>query len=236
MKLFVPREVDAAETRVSLLPADAGKLVRLGAEVEVERGLGDSIHIPDRAYEKAGAEVSGDRAASLAEADVVLRISAPGDQDLLNLAEGCVHISYVDPFKNLELIRKFTDGRVSGISLEMIPRTTIAQKMDVLSSQANLAVETGGNVEASELGKEIDRNGVTIIGRPELERMVPVPASQMLSSNLYNLVEHFWHNESKSFRLDRDDEIMQGCLVTHEGQIVNEAVRAAVACAPNTET
>jgi NAD(P) transhydrogenase subunit alpha len=58
----------------------------------------------------------------------------------------------------------------------------------------------------------------------------------MLSSNLCNFVEHFWDKEAKNFRLDRDDEIIQGCLVTHEGEIVNEAIRVAVGCAPHAET
>ncbi len=376
MKLFVPREVDAAETRVPLLAKDAGRLAGLGAAVEVQSGIGESVNISDRAYEQAAAQVSGDRAASLAEADMILRISAPGAEDLVHLAEGCIHVSYMDPFNNVELVRQFAAGKVSGISLEMIPRTTVAQKMDVLSAQANLggyvavvlaaerqqrilpmmmtaagtiaparvfiigagvaglqaiatarrlgarvdafdvrpeareqilslgakplsvdlgetgktedgyakqltdeqldkqrqamarqcaqsdivittakvfgrkaplivtndmldgmkpgsvvvdlAVETGGNVEASEPGRDIERKGVTIIGRPELERMVPVPASQMFSSNLCNFIEHFWDKETGSFRLDRDDEIIRGCLVTHDGEVVNEAIRAAV--------
>lgn len=83
-----------------------------------------------------GALISGDRLASLSEAEIVLRISAPGDEDLPHLGEDCIHISYMDPFNNIGLVRKFAEGKVSGISLEMIPRTTIAQKMDVLSSQA----------------------------------------------------------------------------------------------------
>ncbi|MHC4433189.1 MAG: NAD(P) transhydrogenase subunit alpha [Planctomycetota bacterium] len=376
MKLFVPKEADAAESRVTLLPTDAARLVQLGADVEVEGGIGGSINIADQAYAEVGAQISSDRAASLSGAQMVLRVSVPASEEIETLARGCIHISYMDPFNNADVVAKLAAGKISGISLEMIPRTTIAQKMDVLSSQANLAgyvavvlaaerqqkifpmmmtaagtiaparvfvigagvaglqaiatakrlgarvdafdvrpeaqeqilslgakplnvdlgqtdktkdgyakqltdeqldkqrqamarmcaqsdivittakvfgrkaplivtndmldgmkpgavvvdmaVETGGNVEASELGKEVDRNGVTIIGRPELERMVPVPASQMFSSNLYNLLEHFWDKEAKSFRLDREDAIIEGCLVTHDGQIVNEAVKAAV--------
>ena len=92
----------------------------------------------------------------------------------------------------------------------------------------DLAVEVGGNVESSELGKEIERKGVRIVGLPELQRRVPVPASQMLSSNLYNLVEHFWDKEAKRFGLNLDDEILRGCLVTHGGEIVHPAVKAAI--------
>ncbi|KPK36696.1 MAG: NAD(P) transhydrogenase subunit alpha [Phycisphaerae bacterium SG8_4] len=376
MKLFVPKEADAAETRVPLLPTDAGRLVQLGADVEVEGGIGESINIPDQAYEEVGAQIARDRAASLSSADTVLRIGMPAGEDIVALAAGCIHISYMDPFNNVEAVRKLAAQRISGISLEMIPRTTIAQKMDVLSSQANLAgyvavvlaaerlqkifpmmmtaagtiaparvfvigagvaglqaiatakrlgarvdafdvrpeaqeqilslgakplnmdlgptgktkdgyakqltdeqlgkkrlamakqcaqsdvvittakvfgkkaplivtnemldgmkpgsvvidlaVETGGNVQASELGKEVDRNGVTIIGRPELERMVPVPASQVFSSNLYSFLEHFWDKEAKSFRLDREDEIIRSCLITHEGEVVHPTIRDAI--------
>ncbi|MHC4352474.1 MAG: Rossmann-fold NAD(P)-binding domain-containing protein, partial [Planctomycetota bacterium] len=139
MQLFVPREVNPAETRVPLLPTEAGKLVQLGADVEVQSRIGESINMADQAYEETGTQISGDRAASLSEAEMILRISAPSDEDLPHLAEGCIHISYMNPFNNVELVRQFAAGKVSGISLEMIPRTTIAQKMDVLSSQANLA-------------------------------------------------------------------------------------------------
>ena len=308
---------------------------------------------------------------------MVLRLSVPGPEEIRHLAAGCIHVSLMDPFHDTEAVKALAARKVSGISLEMIPRTTIAQKMDVLSSQANLAgyvavllaashqqrifpmmmtpagtipparvfvigagvaglqaiatakrlgarvdafdvrpeaqeqilslgakplkidlgqtgqtkdgyakklteeqldkqraamakqcaqsdvvvttakvfgrkaplivtnamldgmkpgstvvdlaVETGGNVEASELGKEIERNSVTIIGYPELQRRVPLAASQMFSSNLYNLVEHFWDKEAKRFDLKRDDEILQGCLITHDGEIVNETIRTAIA-------
>ena len=119
-------------------------------------------------------------------------------------------------------------AKVFGRKAPLIVTNDMLDGMKPGSVVVDLAVETGGNVEASELGKEVDRNGVTIIGRPELERMVPVPASQMFSSNLFNLLEHFWDKEAKRFKLDRNDQIIQGCLVTHDGEIVNEAIKAAV--------
>ena len=82
MKLFVPKERDAAETRVPLLPMDGGKLVRLGAEVEVEAGIGESINISDDAYKKAGVNISSDRRASMSSADMVLRMSVPAGEDI----------------------------------------------------------------------------------------------------------------------------------------------------------
>ena len=373
MKLFIRRETDPQETRAPLLPVDAAKLVKLGAQVEVESGIGESINIPDHEYQKAGAAVSNKPKTSLSQADMVLRMSVPGIEDIRQLCEGCIHISYMDPFDRTDVVKEFAARKVSAISLEMIPRTTIAQKMDVLSSQANLAgyvavilaaqrqqkimpmmmtpsgtisptrvfvigagvaglqaiatakrlgarvygfdvrpeakeqilslgarpvkvdtapggqtkdgyakqltneqllmqqqaltkhcadadivittarvfgkkapiivtdemvdamkpgslivdlaVKSGGNVESSEPGKEIKRNGVTIIGITELERRVPLTASQMFSSNLYNFVEHFWDKEAGQFLLNRDDKIIEGCLITHEGEIVNPSIK-----------
>ena len=66
---------------------------------------------------------------------------------------------------------------------------------------------------------------MTVIGLPHLSRKVPVHASQMYGANIVNLVDHFWDKESRSFLLDRDDEIMAGCLIVHDGKIVNEMIR-----------
>jgi NAD(P) transhydrogenase subunit alpha len=92
----------------------------------------------------------------------------------------------------------------------------------------DLAADSGGNVESSEPGKEVQRKGVTIIGYSKLQRQVPMTASQMFSSNLYNFVEHFWDSEAKSFALNRDDEILKGCLITHGGEIVNPLIQKVI--------
>ncbi|MHC4518177.1 MAG: Rossmann-fold NAD(P)-binding domain-containing protein, partial [Planctomycetota bacterium] len=120
-----------------------------------------------------------------------------------------------------------TTAKVFGRKAPLIVTNEMLDGMKPGSVVVDLAVGTGGNVEASELGKEIERKGVTIVGWPELQRRVPVPASQMFSSNLYNLLEHFWDKEARQLTLDRDDEIIQACLITHGGQIVNETVKAA---------
>ena len=139
MKVFVPKEKDSEETRVGLLPNEAGKLIKLGVELEIEAALGQSINIPDKDYEAIGAKISTSRNKAISGAQIILRITSPDNEDIQNLSAGCIHISYLDPFNNTDTIKKFVSKKVSGISLEMIPRTTIAQKMDVLSSQANLA-------------------------------------------------------------------------------------------------
>jgi len=89
----------------------------------------------------------------------------------------------------------------------------------------DLAVEAGGNVEASELSKEVQRKGVTIVGLPELQRRVPVTASRMLSSNLCSFVSHFWDKQAGRFVLNRDDEIIRNCLLACEGQVVNPLLK-----------
>lgn len=376
MHIFIPRETDPQETRVPLLPDDCGKMVRLGAEVEVEAGIGRPLNIPDTDYETRGAGVANDRQAALSAADVVLHINALPLEDIRQLKQGSMTVSHLDAFNEAALIRDLCSNKISAVSLDMLPRTTIAQKMDVLSSQASLAgyaavllaaqrlqkifpmmmtpagtisparvfvigagvaglqaiatakrlgarvdafdvrpeaqeqilslgakplkidvaqaqstrdgyakqlseeqlaiqrkamakqcaqsdvvittarvfgkkaplivtnemldgmnpggvvvdmaVETGGNVEASEYGQEITRKGVMIIGLGELQRQVPLTASRMFSSNLYNFVEHFWDKEAGRLVPDRDDEIIKSCLITHDGQILNASVREAL--------
>jgi NAD(P) transhydrogenase subunit alpha len=88
----------------------------------------------------------------------------------------------------------------------------------------DLAVEGGGNVAGSQIDREIEVDGVRIIGLANLPGRVTVHASQMFSSNLYNLVEEFWNAEEKRFDLNFEDEIVKGCVITHQGEIVNEMI------------
>ena len=374
MKLFFPVETDAAETRVALVPEVARKFADLGAEVLIESGLGKAIGCADAAYTDGGAAVAETAEAAYEAADAVLRLAVPAEADIARLHKGQLHISYLDPFRRPELLLKLAGAGVSAVCMEMIPRTTIAQKMDALSSQANLAgyaavmaaagrmdrifpmmmtpagtippakvfiigagvaglqaiatakrlgarveafdtrpvvaeqvrslgarfvevdlgetgqtsggyareltpeqlelqrramakhaamadvvittaqvfgrpapriltremvaamkpgsivvdmaVETGGNVEGSEPGREVDINGVRVLGPANLAGRVAADASLMYASNLFNLVEHFWDREAKRLALKLEDEIMDGCLVTHEGAIRNEKLKA----------
>lgn len=373
MEIFVPKEVREGESRAPIIPETAKKLAGMGAALTVETGAGASIQNPDSAYEEAGATISRDRAASLASADMVLRINKPPLDEVALLKEGCVHVSFLDPFNEPALIDALVAKRVSAISMEMIPRTTLAQKMDALSSQANiagykaviiaaerlnkvlpmmmtpagtlkpahvfvigagvaglqaiatakrlgarvsafdtrpvveeqvqslgakfvkvdlgetgqtkdgyakaltpeqqekqreamakvcaqsdivittaklfgrkapliitedmlkgmrpgsvivdLAVESGGNVAGARLDEEVEINGVRIVGLGNLEGRAAVHASQMYSSNLANLISQFWDKESKTFKLDLEDEIIQGCLVTHNGEIFSQTLK-----------
>ncbi|MGO8839132.1 MAG: Re/Si-specific NAD(P)(+) transhydrogenase subunit alpha [Limisphaerales bacterium] len=138
MKISVPKETHPGETRVPLTPDGAAKLVKLGAQVEVEAGLGLAAGFADDAYAKAGAGVATDRKALISSGDLVLRLRKPPVDEIAWLKPNSAHASFLDPFNEKELIQKFADRGISSISMELIPRTTRAQKMDVLSSQANL--------------------------------------------------------------------------------------------------
>jgi NAD(P) transhydrogenase subunit alpha len=374
MKIAVMKETHEGERRVALIPATVDKLVKLGAQVEIEAGLGLTCRYEDAAYEKVGATVNADREKLLQSADSVLRLRKPPMEEIDLMKRGCLHVSYLDPFNEAELLEKLKQSGISAISLEMIPRSTIAQKMDVLSSQANLggyvavilgaekldkilpmmttpagtikpcrvfiigvgvaglqaiatarrlgarveafdtrpvveeqvkslgakfvkidlgetgqtkdgyakaltpeqlqkqkegmakvcaqsdivittaqvfgrkaprivdagmvaqmqpgsvivdmAVETGGNVEGSEVDKVVEVNGVSIIGLGNLPGRVAITASQMYSANLGNFIEHFWDKEAKTFNLKLEDDLIKGALITHDGEIFSETYKS----------
>jgi NAD(P) transhydrogenase subunit alpha len=370
MKLFSPKEA-APETRVAVDPAAADKLCRLGIEVTVEAGLGATCDYSDEDYRKAGALISDDPDASLGNADVVLRVNPTPLADIPGIKRGALHVSFLDPFNGKELLQAFAAAGIHAVSMQMMPRTTLAQKMDCLSSQANLAgyyaviraserlnrilpmmmtpagtisparvfvigvgvaglqaiatakrlgarveafdtrpvveeqvkslgakfvkidlgetgqteqgyareltaeqiamqrkgmekvcaqsdivittaklfgrpapivvtremvaamrrgsiivdlaAESGGNVEGTIADQEVmTDNGVLIIGTSRLEACVPTHASQVYAANVANFIEHFWDSESAAFAYRMEDEILRGCLLTHDGAIVHE--------------
>ncbi len=374
MKIFVPKETWSGETRIPLVPDSVRKLAKAGANLEIESGIGAAIGITDAAYTDAGATVSPDPAASHREADMVIRLRQPTLETIQTLKEGCIHVSHLDPFFNEETVNALAARKVSAICMELIPRTTLAQKMDALSSQASLAgyvavvvaaeriqkafpmmmtpagtivaarvfiigagvaglqaiatakrmgarveafdtrpvveeqvqslgakfikidlgetgqtkdgyakkltdeqlqkqriamakhcadadvvittaqvfgrkaplivtedmvagmkpgsvvvdlaAETGGNVSGTVEDQEVDINGVKIIGLANMPGRVAADASLMYSSNVCNLLTHFWDKENGTFTLDREDEIIQGCLLTHEGAICNDMIKS----------
>jgi len=373
IKIAVPKETHPGEKRVAMIPATLKKLVGLGAQVEIESGLGETCRYSDQDYLDAGAVLAGSREEMLAGADMVLRLRKPPLEEVSLMRRGCIHVSYLDPFNEQELVQVLQDAGISAVSLEMIPRTTVAQKMDVLSSQANLggyvavilaaeqldkilpmmttpagtikpahvfiigvgvaglqaiatarrlgarveafdtrpvveeqvkslgakfvkvdlgetgqtkdgyakaltpeqmekqkqgmaracagadivittaqlfgrpaprivdramiedmapgsvivdmAVETGGNVEGSEVDKVVEIAGVRVVGLANLPGRAALTASQMYSSNLGNFVDHFWDREADRFVLDLEDEIIRGALITHNGSLFSETYR-----------
>ena len=373
MQIGVLKETHPGENRVAVIPDTVKKLVKLGAELTVEAALGQGAGFADEAYTEAGATIASNRNDILANSDILLRIRKPESDEVGQIKQGSIHISYLDPFNEGELVDALAIQGVSAVSMEMIPRTTLSQKMDALSSQANLAgyvavmmaansldrllpmmmtpagtikpakvfvigagvaglqaiatakrlgakvtafdtrpvvaeqvrsvgakfleidlgetgetkdgyareltpeqieiqrqgqkaaiaesdivittaqvfgrkapvlvthdmveamqpgsvivdmaAETGGNVEGSVAGQEVDVKGVTIIGQGNWPNFVCRDASQMYSSNLFNMLNQYWDTESKSFVLDQENDIIQGCLITHGGAIVNETIK-----------
>ena len=139
MRIGVPRETWPGELRAALVPAGVKKLVGLGFSVTVQTGVGAGARITDEDYRAVGATIANDAAATVADAEIVTRVRKPSDADLALLKPGVVHISFLDPFNEKALVDSFAAKGITGISMEMIPRSTRAQKMDALSSQANLA-------------------------------------------------------------------------------------------------
>ncbi len=153
MKISVPRETHPGESRAPLTPDSLGKLVKLGAQVEIEAGLGLAAGFSDEAYLKAGAIITADRKELISGGDIVLRLRKPPVEEIAWLKQGAIHASLLDPFNEKELVQKFAEHGVSAISMEFIPRTTRAQKMDVLSSQANL----GGYVAVIQAASHVNK-------------------------------------------------------------------------------
>jgi len=139
MQIFVAGEAGPHEKRVAVVPAAVAKLIKLGAQVAVESGLGRTIYFSDDDYVAAGASLVADRKKGLSAADLVLRLGKPPSDEVDSLKPGCIHISYLDPFNEPDLMQKLAKAGVSALCMEMIPRSTICQGMDALSSQANLA-------------------------------------------------------------------------------------------------
>jgi len=138
MKIAALRELEPDERRVALTPDAVLRLTGAGDTVVVERGIGARAGMPDDAYAEAGAELaSGD--ALPGDADVVVRVRPPSVEGIGRLPRGIVHMSLLDPYRSPERLRAMADAGVTAISLEMVPRSTRAQKLDVLSSQASLA-------------------------------------------------------------------------------------------------
>jgi H+-translocating NAD(P) transhydrogenase subunit alpha len=118
-----------------------------------------------------------------------------------------------------------TTAQVFGKKAPIIITADVVAGMKKGSVIVDLPIESGGNVEGSVLDQVTERNGVKIVAPANLSGRVAVPASKVYSTNLLSLIEEFWDKETKSFVLKLDDEIIKGCLMTHNGQICNQAVK-----------
>ena len=373
MRIAVPRETWPGESRAALVPGSVKKLVALGFDVMVEAGLGLAAGVVDDDYAEAGADVVSDIASAIVSSEVVLRVRQPALEDVEILPEAAMHVSFLDPFNNKPLIEKLAERGVTTVCMEMVPRSTKAQKMDALSSQANLAgyvaailaashcprifpmmmtpagtiaparvfvigagvaglqaiatakrlgarveafdtrpvvaeqvqslgakfvvidvgetgqttqgyarqlsaeqlerqqqgmreviaradvvittaqvfgrpaprivsrdmveamrpgsvvvdmaVESGGNVEGAVADEVALVGDAKVIGLANLPSFVASNASEMYSANVTHLLDEFWNAEAKRFELNPQDEIVAGCVLTRDGEIVDERIK-----------
>src|SRR5688500_11123305 len=138
MKIAIPRETAQGETRVALTPQIAGQLIADGIEVLVQSGAGEASSNLDEAYREAGATVVPDAAALYGQADLVVRVGRPSDEEVEMLREGTTLIGTLGTLAKPELAQKLAKAGVTAISMDAIPRITRAQSMDTLSSQATV--------------------------------------------------------------------------------------------------
>jgi NAD(P) transhydrogenase subunit alpha len=152
MRIAVAREADPAEDRVAATPETVKKMMALGADVAVEPGAGLKSGIPDADFTAAGATVSSE---AVKGADVVLRVRRPNASELAACKKGALVIAIMDPYGNEAALKAMADAGVTAFAMELMPRITRAQAMDVLSSQANLAGYRAVIDAAAEYGRAL---------------------------------------------------------------------------------
>jgi NAD(P) transhydrogenase subunit alpha len=139
MRIAVPAESDPAEARVAATPETVKKFVTLGAEIAVQAGAGAKSGFLDADYAAAGASIAPDAAATIANADIILHVRRPEAAQLTGAKPGAAVIAVMDPYGHIDALQSLASGGVAAFAMELMPRITRAQVMDVLSSQANLA-------------------------------------------------------------------------------------------------
>ena len=153
MHISVPAESAPHERRVALVPDSVGRLVKAGHTVTVQRGAGRAAGFPDPLYESAGATLAADLASAIVAADLVCKVQPPTADEAAALAAGTTLVSLLQPSANAERIAQLDTLKVRALALELVPRITRAQSMDVLSSQSTVAGYKAVLVGASALGK-----------------------------------------------------------------------------------
>jgi NAD(P) transhydrogenase subunit alpha len=139
IRIAVPKTTTPGEKRCAASPDTVKKLINMGAEVLIESQAGENSAIPDEAFKNAGAKISKTAAECLKNADIVLTVQAPTEEEIKDLKKGVLVIGMLAPYKNEKVIKSLSKSGAECYAMELIPRITRAQAMDVLSSQANLA-------------------------------------------------------------------------------------------------
>ena len=161
MKVAIPKEIVPGERRVAATPDTVKKMVKAGLEVAVEAGAGAGAFIPDNDYSQAGARIEPKVESLLGQADVVLKVQGPvvnpttGKHELEMMREGATLIALLQPMTHLDAVKKMAARRISGFSLDALPRISRAQMMDVLSSMSTLAGYKSVLLAADALGRTL---------------------------------------------------------------------------------
>ncbi|MBI5609262.1 MAG: NAD(P)(+) transhydrogenase (Re/Si-specific) subunit alpha, partial [Deltaproteobacteria bacterium] len=144
MRIAIPKESHPGERRVAASPESVKKLKGLGFSVTIESGAGDDAHYPDRLYVDAGATIENDPKTLYANAQILLKVRPPCERDGLGhevdlLKPGSTLLSFIYPARSPELLQKLTANKIQCLAMDMVPRISRAQKLDALSSMANIA-------------------------------------------------------------------------------------------------
>ena len=157
MRIVIPKETAPGERRVAVVPESCKKLIQTGFDIAVEAGAGAAAGFTDDAYEAAGAAVMSDPAALVVSGDVVLKVNPPsiaaGRDEITWMRPGAIYLGSLMPLRHLDVVRALAARKVTAFSTDAIPRTTRAQSMDTLSSQANITGYKGVLIGALELNR-----------------------------------------------------------------------------------
>lgn len=164
MRIGIPRERFAGERRVATTPDVARQLIDLGYEVSIESGAGAAANFTDLAFTEAGVSIETDRASLFKTSDIILKVRAPDDEEIESLRPGQTIIGFLWPAQNPELLEKLKARQVTALSMDSVPRISRAQKMDALSSMANIAGYRA-IVEASQHFPRFFTGQITAAGR-----------------------------------------------------------------------
>jgi H+-translocating NAD(P) transhydrogenase subunit alpha len=155
MLIAIPAETDPAESRVAATPETVKRFIGFGAEVRVQAGAGLKSGIPDEAFAEAGASLVPDAQAAVKDADIILRVRRPRAAEVAGASQGAIVIAIMDPYGNEAALQSLAATGVRAFAMELMPRITRAQTMDVLSSQANVAGYRAVIDAAAEYGRVI---------------------------------------------------------------------------------
>jgi len=139
MRVAVLKETRSAENRVALVPLGVKTLVKQGLTVTVQTDAGETSGVSDLMYREAGAEIAASAREALEDAKLILVVNPPSSNELAHLSEDSILVGFLDPLSDPDLVRRLIELKVTGISMELVPRITRAQSMDALSSQATVA-------------------------------------------------------------------------------------------------